>query len=225
MKRSPLGLSALAVALVALAILVRGFDPMRLLPTISQEKLRQSIMTAIQRESPEQFYVTGVLDLNTTTISKSEKVLLPSILAIDMGTTVSSVSMPGRASYGFDVNALRAEDIDLIGDSVIEITLPPLTVHAVEPDLSKMRSVTEAGWARMESRSGKRMERRSLEAAIPAMREQAKAHIATSIQAEANTHLAIEKLLRPVLTATGLGEFRLRVVDRNRDQVATLLSK
>lgn len=212
MKRSLIGASLLVLFVLSLVILVRGFDPSRLLPQISEETLRQSVLTAIQREAPAQFYVTGVLDLTTTTISKSQKTLLPTVLGIDMGTTTSSVSMPGRASYGFDVNALRAEDIDLIGDSVIEITLPALAVHAVEPDLTKMQTITQAGWARMESRSGKRMERKSLEAAIPAMREQAQSHIATSIQPRANTQLAMEKLLRPVLAATGLKNATIRVV-------------
>ena len=212
MKKYLFTASVLVLGLVALVILVRGFDPSRLLPSISEEQIRQSVLTAIQREAPAQFYVTGTLDLTTTAISKSKKTLLPSVLGIDMGTTVSSVSMPGRASYGFDVNALRAEDIDLIGDSVIEITLPALAVHAVEPDLTKMEAVTEAGWARMESRSGKRMERKSLEAAIPAMREQAKSHIATSIQPRANTQLAMERLLRPVLAVTGLDDVPIKVV-------------
>lgn len=212
MKKYLFGFSVVAVAVIALVVLVKGFDPSKLLPTISEEKLRQSVLTAIQREAPAQFYVTGVLDLTTTSISKSQKVLLPNVIGIDMGTTVSSVSIPGRASYGFDVNTLRPEDIDLLGDSVLVIKLPQLTVHSVEPDLAKMEAVTQAGWARMESRSGKRMERRSLEATIPAMREQARAHIATSLQPQVNTQLAIEKLLRPVLAATGLKNATIRVV-------------
>lgn len=212
MKRSLLGLSVLTVAVIALIVLVRGFDVRTLLPKLSEEALRQSVLTTIQREAPAQFYVTGTLDLSTTSVSRSKKVLLPSVLAIDLGTTVSSVSIPGRASYGFDVNALRAEDIDLIGDSVVEITLPALTIHAVEPDLTKMEAITEAGWARMESRSGKRMERRSLEATIPAMREQAKAHVATAMQPRVNTEIAMEKLLRPVLVAIGLENAHIRVV-------------
>lgn len=225
MNRSLLGASVVAVALVALVILVRGFDPARLLPKISEEQVRQSVLTAIQQESPAQFYVTGTLDVTTTSISKSKKVLLPSLIGIDMGTTVSSVSMPGRASYGFDVNQLRAEDIDLQGDSVIVITLPTLSVHAVEPDLAKMQTVTSTGWARTESRSGKRMERRSLEAAIPAMREQASAHIANSVQPVVNTQLALEKLLRPVLKAIGLGDLPLRFASAEQIYTAGLLSK
>lgn len=197
------------LAIVAV-VLIRGFSFSTLLPVVSEEKLRQSVMSAIQRESSAQFYVTGTLDLSTTVVSSSDKTLLPEILAIDLGTTTSSVSIPGRASYGFDVRGLRPESITLEGDSVLRVRIPQLAVHLVEPRLAGMEVITKAGWARMGSRSGKRMERKALEATIPAMRAQAEAHIATALQPKVNTEQALQALLRPVLVAARLEDCEIR---------------
>ncbi|HET6512355.1 MAG TPA: DUF4230 domain-containing protein [Candidatus Kapabacteria bacterium] len=210
------------VVIAAFGVLVRGFDPKKLLPEMSEEQIKQSVLTAIQREAPAQFYVTGTLDLSTTAISKSEKRLLPGLLDLDMGTTVANINVPGRASYGFDVSLLKMEDINLKGDSVLEIKVPSLAVHLVEPDLPRMQIMTKAGWARLESSSGKRMERRSLDAVVPAMREQAASYIVNNLQPVINTELALEKLVSPVLSAAGLKRMDVRLV-RSGDQA--LLSK
>lgn len=179
-------------------------------PRLTEEEVRTAVVTTIQREAPASFYVTGYLDIVATTTVENTKVLLPDVLGLDLGTTTSTVRMPGRVSYGFDARVLRPEMIDLRDDGVIQVTLPPLSVYSVEPDLERMEVETSVGWARLYRSSGRRVEQRALRAVEDVLRRQGTAHVQSSTQPRLNTAEALVTLLTPVLKAAGLAEPRFR---------------
>lgn len=201
------------VALLLLVVFAAGIfvaQWMRM-PRLTEEDVRQTILTTIEREAPASFLVTGTLDLTASVTMQSEKTLLPGVLNLDLGTTTATVRAPGRATYGFDVRALRPEHIRLDGDSVVVVTLPALDVLSVEPDLSRLDVQTRAGWARLESSSGRRMERAALARLNNALRGQAQAHVGGgSVQPRVNTAQAMEAMLLPAFHALGHENLRLR---------------
>ena len=201
------------IALLLVAVFAAGLflSPFAHLPRLSEEAVRQTVVATITREAPASFLVTGTLDLTASVTMASEKTLLPGILNLDLGTTTATVRAPGRATYGFDVRALRPENIQLEGDSIVVVTLPALQVLSVEPDLSRLDVQTRAGWARLESSSGRRMEQAALAQLNAAMRRQAAMHLeGASVQPRVNTAQAMEAMLRPAFTALGHPGLRLR---------------
>lgn len=174
------------------------------LPALTEEEVRETVLTTLERETPEAFLVTGRLDLSAAVTMVSEKSLLPGLLDLDLGTTRATVRAPGQATYGFDVRQLRPEHIQLEGDSVVVVTIPPLEVLSVEPDLSRLDVQTQVGWARLQASSGERMEREALARLVPALRRQADAYLdSAALQPRANTAEALETLLRPAFAALG----------------------
>jgi len=204
MKKHLLLLLLLVVVGVALGLLLR-------LPRVSEEVVRQAVVTTIQQEAPASFFITGYLDITATSTVESTRYLFPDLMAFDLGTTRASVRMPGRVSYGFDVTDLRAEDIQVREDDVVEVTLPSLQLYAVEPVLEKMEVETTVGWARLYASSGREAEHQAIRYVREALREQALQHLNTATQPQINTARAIETLLRPALQATGLKAPHFRI--------------
>ena len=201
------------IALLLVGVFAAGLllSPFTHLPRLTEEEVQQTIVATITRETPASFLVTGTLDLTASVTMASEKTLLPGLLDLDLGTTTATVRAPGRAAYGFDARALRPENIRLEGDSVVVVTLPALQVLSVEPDLSRLDVQTRAGWARLESSSGRRMEQAALAQLNAAMRRQATMHLeGSSVQPRVNTAQAMEALLRPAFIALGHPDLRLR---------------
>ena len=178
---------------------------------VSEEKVRRAVVTTLQQETPASFYVTGTLQLTAATTVRSTKTLLPDLLDFSMGTTEASVRLPGRVSYGFDVRKLQGEDIRLLEDGVVEVTLPPLAIHAVAPRLSEMEVKTDVGWARLYQSSGRRVEQKAIKVAEKALRQQARQHLDTSAEPQVNTARAIKKMLTPILQAAGVEDPRFRI--------------
>lgn len=178
-------------------------------PRISEEEVRDLVITRIQSEAPAAFLVTGTLDLTATTTVSSTRYLLPRVLDLSLGTSRATVRVPARVAYGFDVRNLRAEMITVRGDSLIEVALPALRVFSVEPSLTELEVETERGWARIDPSTLPRLERRALANIETGLRTQADAHLRDAAQPRINTGRALDRLLRPVLSAAGLENVQL----------------
>jgi len=197
--------SALVVALLAAVFALTRIPR----PHLSEEQLRDALFTAIQRESPEAFLVTGRLELTTTTRVENSRVLLPGILGLDLGTTRATVRVPGRVSYGFPADSLQPEMVRMLEDGTVEVEIPGLVVHSAEPDLGRLEVETSRGWARLAATTDT-VERRAVAIVQGAMRRQAVAHLRSSFQPRINTADALEALLTPVLKGLGMEEPRFR---------------
>ncbi|NIP82586.1 MAG: DUF4230 domain-containing protein [Gemmatimonadetes bacterium] len=180
----------------------------------SDEAIREALFTAIQREAPEAFLVTGRLEVTTTTRVENSKVFLPGVLGIDLGTARATVRVPGRVSYGFHADSLRPDMVRLLEDGAVEVEIPPLAVYSAEPDLSALEVETERGWARLGSTEAA-VERRALAIVTGALRRQGLAHLRSSYQPRINTARALERILGPALVGLGMEspEFRFRVAE------------
>lgn len=198
--------SLLAIALLFVFVL-RLFQP-----KWSEDQLRTVIVTTLQREAPQSFFVTGVVELSATLSASSTRVLWPSILNLNLGTTESTLRCPAKVSYGFDVHLLAEDRIRVSPDGVVSVQLPPLTVFAVEPDLERLEIQTEVGWGRLYKHSGAEQERAVLRGLQRALRNQVEDHLRSSEQPRLNTARAIEALLRPPLEAAGLHNPEFRIV-------------
>ncbi len=172
-------------------------------PRVTEEQVRHAVIAAIDRESPEAFLVTGQLTLRVTTRVENTKTLLPGILGLDLGTTRATVRVPGRVSYGFEVDSLRPEMVRMLEDGMIEVQLPPLAVFSTEPDLGELEVETARGWARLGS-GREQVERRALVLVEDAMRNQASHHLRTSYQPRLNAARALRRLLAPALQGLGM---------------------
>ncbi|MDX1546601.1 MAG: DUF4230 domain-containing protein [Rhodothermales bacterium] len=177
---------------------------------MTEEAVRQTVVTTLQAEAAASFYVTGTLDVTATTTVENTKVLFPDLFGFELGTTRARVRLPGRVAYGFDVRALRAEDIRFLEDGAVEIVLPALSVFSVEPRLEAMEVETDVGWARTRAGSGKAVTERAIAFAQEALRRQGERYLEDATQPRLNTGEALEALLRPVLQAAGMPEPRLR---------------
>ena len=193
--------TALAILTVLLAITAVVLS--RLTAPISKERLSAEMVTTIQRESDASFYLTGALDIVATTTVSNTRELLPGLLNVSLGTSRARVQVPGRVHYGFDVRNIKASDIRLIGDTLIEMNVPIPRVHAVEPNLAELKVWTDKGWLRTDA-SARRAERRAIGLINGALMRQANAHIAQSVQPRVNTAKALEHLLTPVAQSMGV---------------------
>lgn len=210
------------VALALLAVLVGGAVwglvsnaprlVKALLPKLTEEEVRQTVTTAITAERPDAFLVTGTLDVTATVRQASRQVFLPGVLNLDLGTSAATVRVPGRASYGFDVRTLRPDDVRLGDDGVVEVVVPKLSVHSVEPDLARLEVETERGWLRTDA-SVAMLQTTATRNLTVALRNQAEAYVAgEAVQAKTNTARALAAMLRPALVAAGMDEPRFRFV-------------
>lgn len=191
----------------------------------SQSTVRKTVVTTIQEESPASFLVTGTIDLSVTVRIDSSQYLTPAWLtflvegtqtgasALLQGGAEAQVEVPGTVSYGFDVRQLTPEMVTLTGDDLIGVELPSLSVHSVEPALSKLRVRTQtSGWMRIfPSDAPDTVRTQALQEAQLALRTQALRQIQARTQPKVNTARAIKKMLRPTLEAAGIPEPRFRI--------------
>jgi len=174
----------------------------------------------MEKEAPSSFLVTGTLQLSATVAVDSSAYLTPDwltyvirqsnpvALALAAGQTEATVRVPGRVSYGFDVRTLAPEVIHLERNRRVRVELPPLAIHSVEPDLTRLEVRTASrGWMRLfSSETQSAVRDRALTAVQEALRAQAQAHIGTATQPRVNTARALAAMLRPPLVAAGLPE-------------------
>lgn len=200
-------------ALVVVAVLIGG---LRLLlehrPRLTESVADSLVTSVLQREARRAFLVTGSLDLAVTTRVRTTTRLLPGMLDLPLGTTESTVRVPGRVSYGIRVSDVQARDIAVFGDTV-EIRLPDPAVYSVEPMLERMEVQTEAGWLTVRGEAREDVERRAIGLVRGAMLEQARLHLAGSEQPRINSAETLHELLRPVFQSAGVKEpvFRFRL--------------
>lgn len=206
MRRALIVVASAVLVLVAGLFLVLRLDVPSLL---TEHQVRDALFTRIQQEAPEAFLITGRLELTAQTQVENSKVLLPGIVGLDLGTSRATVRVPGRVSYGFEVDSLRPEMVRMLEDGTIEVDLPALGVYSVEPDLRGLEIETERGWARLGS-SEDQVERRALAIVEGAMRRQALAHLRSSYQSRINAARALERLLTPALKGLGMEDPRFR---------------
>jgi len=202
-------LAVLTFTALAVALLLEV--PRRLLRP-SATDIRGALYTAIQRETPETFLVTGSVDLvGTTTVSNTRR-LFPGLLDLSLGTTSATVRMPGRVSYGIDLSGIRPADIDVAPDGAVAVRVPSPAIRSVEPVLADMEVRTDVGWARFYARSGRAVEQEAIRLMEAALRAQGEAHLADSDQPRRNTAAALEDVLIPVLEAAGVEEPTITVL-------------
>lgn len=210
MARIFLGILLLGLFLVGAAIFTRllpGLPGLRL----TEDEIAERATMALHREAAESFLITGRLEVTAQTRVENTRRLFPGALDFSLGTTSARVRVPGRIFYGIDVAGLERDAFRLVGDSVLEVTLPPARIGAVEPLLSELEVETEVGWARLYSRSGRDVEHRAIELVERALREQGAAHLADSEQPVVNTARAVAGLLRPLLLEAGMEAPAVRV--------------
>ncbi|MEZ4699530.1 MAG: DUF4230 domain-containing protein [Rhodothermales bacterium] len=188
-------------------------QPSLFLPRFTESDIEQVVITTLQRETPAAFLVTGRLDITADITEANTKYLFPEYFdeSLSLGTTRSTVRLPGVAAYGIDLSSLSPETIAFTSDSVLVITVSGIQIESVEPDLGGMMVQTEVGWARLSARSGRNVERRAIIAAQDALREEAVAHIERSGQPLLNTEMALQRLLVPALQSVGVQHPQVRV--------------
>jgi hypothetical protein len=200
----------LVIAAVLLVVGI-GIGLYLMRPRLSEDRVRQAVLTTLVQEAGESFYVTGSLTFATAITLERSRVLLPGFLDLRVGSAETTVRVPGRVSYGFDVRTLRPEHIRFGADGVVEVDLPDLSIYAVEPQLEDVQMQTRQGWLRLSRAVTQEQEEEALRRIRPVMREQAERHLAGSRQPRVNTAEAMERLLTPVLQAAGAEEVRFRI--------------
>jgi hypothetical protein len=219
--RAAIGGGAVAVLLLAGGLWLWGDGP-------SDAMVRRTVLTTIQDEAPASFLVTGTLEVSVTVRVDSAQYLTPawltyllqqtqpSALPLIQGGAQTRVRVPGTVSYGFDVRALTPDMIS-VEEERVGVTLPSLSVHSVEPDLTRLEVQSqESGWMRvLPSDMPAAVRTQALGAVRDAFREQTERRIAKATQPRVNTARALESLLRPTLQATGIEspQFRMQVGD------------
>lgn len=206
--RTSRSVTVIAISLIILAAgaisLARRFGP----PALARDEVREALYSTIQRETPASFLVTGTLDIIAETEIEASRRLLPGIVGLNLGTSRASVRVPGRVSYGFDIQQLEPDMISFLNDTIIELRLPELSIHSVEPRLGGLEVATERGWTRW-APDPDSLEQQALSFAENALRRQALAHLQDSLQPRINTAAALERMMRPVLD--GLGHHRAAI--------------
>jgi hypothetical protein len=174
---------------------------------LTEEEVRQTVVTTVERETPQSFLVVGALDA-TASVGVTSTRRVP-LFDLSLGETSTRVRVPGRIAYGFDVRALRPESVHLRGDTVT-VTLPPLEILSAEPDLARMEVQTDRGWLRS-SDSEQRVEQRAVGLLTRALRAQGEAHLSgESVQPLDNAARAMEAMLRPAFAAAGHDDLHYR---------------
>lgn len=219
--RAAIGGGAVVAVLLAGGLWLWGEGP-------SDATVRRTVLTTIQDEAPASFLVTGTLEVSVTVRVDSAQYLTPawltyllqqtqpSALPLIQGGAQTRVRVPGTVSYGFDVRALTPDMIS-VEEERIGVTLPSLSVHSVEPDLTRLEVQSqESGWMRvLPSDMPAAVRTQALGAVQDAFRTQTERRIATATQPRVNTARALETMLRPALQAAGVEapQFRMRVGD------------
>lgn len=202
--------AVIAAVLVLLVVGGAGLWLWSKRPRFTEDEVRDVVYSTIQREAPASFLVTGVLHVTVTTKVENTRTLLPGIVGINLGTNTTTIRVPGRISYGFDIRTLRPEMIRVLESGVIEVELPPASVYAVEPVLERMEMETQRGWARLSEGSAAQVRERALELIQPTMRTQGEEHLRSSTQPRVNTAHALYAMLRTGLQAAGIEDPEIR---------------
>lgn len=183
---------------------------------ITQHDVRQAVITHLIDEQQDAFLLAGYLDIAADITQENTKYLFPDYFEdmISLGTTRSTVRLPGRATYGIDLDQIYPVSVTFGPDSVVVITISGLEIKSVEPYLDQMQVRTEVGWARLSARSGRTVERKAIVFAQQALRDQAEEHLASSAQPMVNAERAMNQMLAPVLQAAGVRNpvVRLRLI-------------
>ncbi|WP_105010998.1 DUF4230 domain-containing protein [Salinibacter sp. 10B] len=223
-RRTSLGLGILIGLLIAAGVgLWWSQEP-------SEEQVRRTVITTVQEEAPASFLVTGTLDISVRVRLDSSEYLTPdwmthvlsyaqpAALPLLQGTSRTDIQVPGRVSYGFNVQALSPRMIAIEEGNVVVVDLPALSVHSVEPDLARLRVRSQTqGWMRVfPSDVYEEVRTKALGRVQEAFRTQAQRHLASATQPSVNTARALKAMLTPPLKATGLEapQFRIWVGDR-----------
>jgi len=196
----------------------------------SEEQVRRTVVTTVQEETPASVLVTGTLHLRVTVTMDSSQYLTPNwvtgllqmtqpgVLPLLAGRSETQVRIPGRVSYGFDVQQLEPSMIRFSEGSIIDVTVPALSVQSVAPDLARLEvQRTNQGWMRVfPSDLPEAVRKRALADAERAFRRQAEQRLKTTTQPRVNTARALEAALRPPLQAAGIRspQFRIRIGER-----------
>lgn len=217
--RTALGFGLLAGVLLAVGVVVWWQQGP------SESRVRRTVITTVQEEAPASFLVVGTLDLRATVDIDSAQYATPdwlttvlrygqpALLPMLRGSARATVRVPGRVSYGFNVQQLKAGMIRVEDDGTIAVDLPELSVHSVEPDLARLRVKSSTdGWMRVfPSAVPEEVRTKALSGVAPAFRTQAERHLATATQPRVNTARALEAMLTPPLTAAGVDRPRFRI--------------
>ena len=196
----------------------------------SEARVRRTVVTTVQEEAAASFLVTGTLDIRATVTIDSAQYATPdwltatlayaqpSLLSMLEGSSQTTVQVPGRVSYGFDVQSLEPNMIRVEDDGTVAVDLPELSIHSIEPDLAQLKVKTSTeGWMRVfPSEVRTEVRTQAMAGVKDAFRTQAERRISTATQPQVNTARAIETMLTPPLKAAGVPEprFRIRVGDR-----------
>ena len=172
-------------------------------PRLTDEQVRELVTATLQREAREAFLVTGVLELTANTRVTNTRRLLPGILDMPLGTTESTVRVPGRVSYGIAVSDVAVETIRIHGDTV-HVRLPDPRVYAIDPQLDRMEMETEVGWLRLGDDARAEVQQRAIALVRETLQAQAEQHLADSEQPRINTAETLHQLLHPVLVSAGI---------------------
>jgi len=191
----------------------------------TDQRVRRTVITTVQEEAPASFFVTGTLTIRATVAIDSAQYATPgwlntvlnyshpTLLPMLRGSSTTTVQVPRRVSYGFDVRKLTPEHIRVEDDGAIAVNLPELSVHSVEPDLARLRvkSSTE-GWMRVfPSDVHEEVRKEALAGVKGAFQTQAERHLDSATQPRVNTARALKALLMPSLKAAGVDEPRFRM--------------
>jgi hypothetical protein len=200
-----------AVVLVALVLVAAvGLALWSRRPHLTEDEVRQTLWSTIQREAPATFLVTGWIEVTAVTRVENTRTFLPGIIGLDLGTTSANVRVPGRISYGFDVRELKPEMIRLLDDGVVEVEVPSPVIWSVEPNLAQMEIETRRGWARISASTEDEVRDRAVTLVQGALGLQGQMHLQSSSQPGVNTADALDAMLRPVLVAAGMPDPELR---------------
>lgn len=196
----------------------------------SEEEVRRTVITTVQKEAAASFLVTGTLEMGVTVEIDSTEYATPDwltyvlqhtqpgALPLFQGRSRTRVRVPGRVSYGFEVGSLTADMIAVEEDDVVAVDLPKLSVHSVEPRLARLQVETSTqGWMRVfPSNVNEDVRQRALSGVRDAFRMQAEERISSATQPRVNTARALETMLTPPLKAAGIQapRFRIRVGER-----------
>lgn len=197
----------LLALIVALGIYV-FVNPLQYLPRpkITDHVVRETVLTQLLDDRQDGFLVTGVLELYADITKEDTKYFFPEYFdeTFSLGTTRSRVRLPGSVSYGLDLSSLDSSHINILADSIVVFTVGAIDIHSVEVDLERMQVQTEVGWARLQSRSGKQVERRAMIEAQNTIRGEAQRYLSSNPQPLINTERVLESLLVDVLKRTGI---------------------
>jgi hypothetical protein len=191
----------------------------------SEEQVRRTVVTTIEKEAPASFLVTGTLTLNVEARVDSSDYLTPDWLTgmlrhaqpgvapLLRGSAQARVRVPGRVSYGFDVRMLSPSMIEVGPEGRVLVGVPALSVHSVSPDLAKLevKGGTEGWMYFFPSEAREDVRRQALSGVEEAFRRQAERRIRSATQPRVNTARALEAMLTPALKTAGIGAPRIRI--------------